>query len=63
MTTEMEELVSVKEAAKALGISKCSLYRWRKRGWIAGIMLPNGTIRIPQAALDRILADKRLFGG
>ena len=52
------DLVTVKQAAKALSISKCSVYRWVKRGWIVAVHLPNGTIRILQTSIDRILAGK-----
>jgi excisionase family DNA binding protein len=50
-----ETFVSAKEAAEILGVSKWTLYRWRKRGWIIGVVLPNGTIRIARSNLDRIL--------
>lgn len=51
-------LVTVKQAAKELSISKCSVYRWVKRGWVAYVKLPNGTIRIQQSSIDVILAGK-----
>jgi excisionase family DNA binding protein len=64
MVTETpERFVSAKEAAEILGISKCTLYRWLKRGWIVGTTLPNGTIRIAGSALDRVLNGSTLFSG
>lgn len=51
-------LLTPKETAKILGISKCSCYRWIKRGWLVKITMPNGTIRIPRVMVDRILAGK-----
>lgn len=52
-------LVTTKEAAKLLGISRCTLYRWLKRDWITGIKLPNGTIRIARVSIDRAMAGKK----
>lgn len=54
-----DRLLTAKEAAKLLGVARCTLYRWIKREWIVGIFLPNGTIRIPQAVIDSMLARKR----
>jgi excisionase family DNA binding protein len=56
-----QDTVTPKEAAKILGISNATIYRWLKRGWINGIILPNGYIRISRIALSRILEDKSLF--
>jgi len=55
----MESFVPAKEAAAILSISKWTLYRWVKRGWIVGIVLPNGTIRIARSSLDNILAGSK----
>ncbi len=52
------DLLTVKQAAKKLDISKCTLYRWVKRKWIVYVKMPNGTIRIPQTSIDVILAGK-----
>lgn len=49
--TELPELLTVKRAAKELGMSKCSVYRWVKRGWLSYVRLPNGTIRIPRMTI------------
>ena len=54
-STELPELLTVKRAARELGMSKCSIYRWVKRGWLAYIRLPNGTIRIPRTAIIVVL--------
>ena len=58
MVTTRDELLTPKVAAKVLGIARCSVYRWLKNGWIIGITLPNGTIRIPKAVVERILAGR-----
>jgi predicted site-specific integrase-resolvase len=55
VTETAETFVPAKEAAKILGVSTCTIYRWRRRGWIDGVTLPNGTIRIPNGAIERIL--------
>ena len=53
--TGLPELLTVKRAAKELGMSKCSVYRWVKRGWLIHIRQPNGDIRILRASVDKIL--------
>ncbi len=55
MVTQPIKLLTVKQAAKELGISKCSVYRWVKRRWLTSWRLPNGTIRIPQRSIDDML--------
>ena len=56
--TPTNPLLTTEEAAKMLGISQYSVYRWCKRGWLASIKLPNGTIRIERASLDNALAGR-----
>ena len=56
MVTTRDELLTPKEAARMLGMARCSIYRWIKNGWLPGIALPNGTIRIPKAIVERMLA-------
>lgn len=56
--TKKPELLTVKQAARELGMSKCSVYRWVKRSWILSIRLPNGTIRILQTSVDKVLTGK-----
>ncbi|KKL16986.1 hypothetical protein LCGC14_2490090 [marine sediment metagenome] len=53
------ELLTLKKAAKKLGISKCTLYRWVNKDWIRYVRLPNSSIRIPQDAIDSILTGSR----
>ncbi len=57
--TKLPDLLTVKQAAKELDISKCSVYRWVKRGWLAYVKLPNGTIRILQISVNTVLSGKR----
>lgn len=57
--TKLPDLLTVKQAAKELGMSKCSVYRWVKRGWLLWIRLPNGTIRILLASVIAVLAGKK----
>ena len=57
--TGLPELLTVKQAAKELNMSKCSIYRWVKRGWIKYVRLPNGTIRIIRTSVNGILAGSK----
>ena len=58
MVTTRDGLLTPKEAAKLLEVSRCTVYRWLKRKWLIGIRLPNGTVRIPRASIDVVLAGK-----
>ena len=51
-------LLTPKEAAKVLGVSRCTIYRWLGRNWLVKVVLPNGTIRIPRTSIDTVLAGK-----
>jgi len=53
------ELLTVKQAAKELGVSKCTVYRWIKRKWLGHNRLANGTIRIPRVEIAYALAGKQ----
>ncbi len=56
--TRAPVLLTVKQAARELSMSKCSVYRWVKRKWLVSYTLPNGTIRIPQDSIDKVLVRK-----
>lgn len=58
MAIAIEMLLTPEQAAKKLGMSRCSVYRWVKRNWLASVRMPNGTIRIPQTSVDAVLAGK-----
>ncbi len=58
MVVTVSEIMTTKEAAKLLGMSRCSVYRWLNRGWITGITLPNGTIRVIRTSIDKVLAGR-----
>lgn len=49
------ELLTVKEAAKMLGVSRWTIYRWLQREWIVGITLPNRQKRILRASIVNLL--------
>ncbi len=51
-------LLTPKEAAKLLGVSRGTIYRWVKRKWLAYIELPNGTIRVQRQSINSVLAGK-----
>jgi excisionase family DNA binding protein len=50
-----QDTFTPKEAARQLGISNATIYRWLKNNWINGIRLPNGYIRIPRVEVEKIL--------
>jgi len=54
----VSELLTTKEAAKLLGVARCTIYRWLNRHWITGITLPNGTIRVIRDSIDKVLAGR-----
>ncbi len=56
--TKSTELLTVKQAAKELGVSKCTIYRWVKRKWLMYVRLPNGTIRIMRISINAALAGR-----
>ena len=47
---------TAKEAARKLGISTQTFYRWVKNHWIYTTKLPNGTIRVSEESLADIMA-------
>ena len=47
--------VTPREAALVIGVSKATLYRWIKRGWIKYLRLPNGYIRITKDELENTI--------
>ncbi len=55
VTRVRTDFVTAKEAAVLLHLSKWSVYRWLKRGWLDGVMLPNGTIRITLSSINQAL--------
>lgn len=55
MTTSTEPYVSVREAAEILGMTKCTVYRWIKRGWLLAHTLPNGEFRISRTELQNAI--------
>ena len=52
-----DDLVSVAEAARALGRPKMTIYRWADSGKIVGIKL-GGMLFIPKNELERIKNEK-----
>ncbi|QZA33436.1 MerR family DNA-binding transcriptional regulator [Hydrogenibacillus sp. N12] len=49
------ELLSIREAAKKLGVHPNRLREWEKKGLIRPIRLPSGHRRYPTEEIDRIL--------
>lgn len=51
----MEKLYTTAEVCKILKVSRSSLYRWVKKGWISVVVLPNGQIRVPSSEVEKLL--------
>jgi len=50
----MEQTVTPKEAARILGISYSTIYRWIKRGWINVVIMPNGYMRLSKPVIEEL---------
>lgn len=50
------ELLTAKEAADLLRVSRGTVTRWVRLGQLQAVRLPSGGIRIPRAEIDRILS-------
>lgn len=55
---EYISLLRPKEAAKALGVSPKTLWRYWKKGKIEAIRLPSGRLRYPKDEIERIRQNK-----
>jgi excisionase family DNA binding protein len=53
--------LSVAQAAAALGVSGPTIRRWVKDGHLVGVQVggADGVLRIPEAELDRLVAEAR----
>ncbi|MGH9634648.1 MAG: helix-turn-helix domain-containing protein [Candidatus Angelobacter sp.] len=53
---EVNELSNrkISYAAKRLGVSEATLRRWMKKGLIGFLRLPSGSVRIPDAEIQRL---------
>jgi excisionase family DNA binding protein len=49
---EEELFISVKEAARILDVSKCTIYRWYRSGIIGGFTMPSSTIKIARLSVE-----------
>ena len=48
----MAELMQVREAARALGVSENTIRRWEERGLIPAVRLPSGVRRFRSADIE-----------
>lgn len=48
----MAELMQVREAARALGVSENTIRRWEERGLIPAVRLPSGVRRFRRADVE-----------
>lgn len=63
MTKErvVAELMQVREAARALGVSENTIRRWEERGLIPAVRLPSGVRRFRRADIE--VAHARMYEG
>lgn len=57
----MAELMQVREAARALGVSENTIRRWEERGLIPAVRLPSGVRRFRRADIEA--AKARMYEG
>lgn len=57
----MAELMQVREAARALGVSENTIRRWEERGLIPAVRLPSGVRRFRRADVEAVQA--RMYEG
>jgi excisionase family DNA binding protein len=57
---KVERLLTSEEVCEALKISKPTLYRWIRRGWIRAVTLPGQRIRIPEEEIRKIVIIKEV---
>jgi excisionase family DNA binding protein len=48
------ELMQVREAARALGVSENTIRRWEQRGLIPAVRLPSGVRRFRRADIEAV---------
>jgi len=53
-----DKFLTPKETAIILGITRNSVYRWFKCGWLTGRRLPNGGIRISKECVGQMTSDE-----
>ncbi|MQA74741.1 MAG: MerR family DNA-binding transcriptional regulator [Solirubrobacterales bacterium] len=57
----MAELMQVREAARALGVSENTIRRWEERGLIPAVRLPSGVPRFRREDVEAVQA--RMYEG
>jgi excisionase family DNA binding protein len=57
---KVERLLTSEEVCETLKISKPTLYRWIRRGWIRAVTLPGQRIRIPEEEIRKIVIIKEV---
>ncbi len=55
--------LSIEKATEALGISRTTLYRWTKTGFIKSVKAGLNRVEYEQSEIDRILAGVPSEGG
>jgi excisionase family DNA binding protein len=57
----MSELMQVRQAARALGVSENTIRRWEQRGLLRAVRLPSGVRRFRPEDIEA--ARKRMYAG
>ena len=52
-----ERLLPPREAAKRLGVSVKTLWKWQRKGLIKAVRLPTGKLRYPESEVERIIRE------
>ena len=52
-----ERWLRVSEAAKILKVSRQTVYRWTKKGYIIGIKQPSGQQKYEESEVERVRAE------
>lgn len=56
------QLMTTVELASRVGVCPLTIRRWLRRGWLKGIVLPNGQYRVPMEELLRVLGGGHVRG-
>jgi len=57
----MEKYLTPDQVVEIFQISKVTLYRWIRRGWIKAVILPGKRIRIPESEILRLINSKKVL--
>lgn len=58
ITFKSDDILSISEAVRELGITRITLYRWMEKGKIASVMF-GGYRAIPRSEVERLKAERQ----